>query len=329
MSPTVHFANGPVRFEGTLTIPAGPGPHPAAVLISGGNPVDRDCDIGGFKPFRLLADHLAGSGIATLRYDDRGVGGSTGGPFWDSVLEDHERDVLAAVALLAGSTEIDASRIGLIGHSWGGAVAAKVAAGSDRIAFIVTLGAEGVTGDKVMLEVRRTALAGRPEEEVEEGLRLQQRLHEESRAGGGFEALEAEIRKRVRAEYEALPDDARLDSPAFDDYLNASVDGFLLSAAKTPFFRFLLDYDPLPALERVRCPVLLLFGEDDPYAAPETNRDRMLGALTRGGNRDCGAVIIPGTDHFFRDEHLSSTAFAPGFLDRLTSWITARCAPVP
>ena len=142
----VRFEASGVPFAGTLALPEGTGPHPAALLISGGNPMDRDCEVEGFRFFRLLAERLARAGVASLRYDDRGVGESGGGSFYDSVLDDHERDVLGALELLHSDPGIDASRIGLIGHSWGGAVAARVAANTPgQAAFIVTLGTPGET----------------------------------------------------------------------------------------------------------------------------------------------------------------------------------------
>lgn len=296
----------PIRFEasgvplaGTLALPEGAGPHPAAILISGGNPMDRDCDVEGFRFFRLLAERLSGAGVATLRCDDRGVGESGGGNFYDSVLDDHERDALGALDFLRSRSEIDASRIGLIGHSWGGAVSARVAANrSERVAFIVTLGTPGESGDNVMLRVRDTMSADLGAEARERGRLLQIRLHRAARTGVGFDDLEAEA--------------------------GSMEDRFMLQVARTRFFRGLLDHDWLFDLERLACPVLLFFGGADGFVPEEPNRRLMTGALERGGHSAFEVAVVPGAEHFFRDLNDSDAEFASGFSEKLTGWIRKR-----
>ncbi len=75
----VTFANGEITLAGTLTLPSPPARHTAVVLLQGSGPVNRDEDVFGMKGFAIIADHFARNGIAVLRYDSRGVGGSTGG----------------------------------------------------------------------------------------------------------------------------------------------------------------------------------------------------------------------------------------------------------
>lgn len=324
----VRFEASGVVFAGTLTLPEGPGPHPAALLISGGNPVDRDCEVEGFRPFRLLARRLGRSGVATLRYDDRGVGESGGGSFYDSVLADHERDVLGALDLLRSRAEIDAARIGLIGHSWGGSVAARVAANApERVAFIVALGSPGETGDAVMLRVREALSASGGDEERERGRRLQVRLHRAARTREGFDELQAEIREDARRRFVELDAGQRAEFPSFDDYFQATADRFLLRVARTPFFRGLLEHDPLPDMERVTCPVLLCFGGADPFVPVEPNRGLITAALERGGHAGFDVVVVPRAEHFFRDPELSMQAFVPGFPDEISRWILDRTRP--
>ena len=116
----VTFENRPAhaRFAGTLTLPAAGTKHPAVVLITGSGQQDRDEAIAGHRPFFVIADHLTRHGIAVLRVDDRGVGGSTG-DVWHATSEDFAGDVLAAVAYLKGRSEFDPQKIGLLGHSEG------------------------------------------------------------------------------------------------------------------------------------------------------------------------------------------------------------------
>ncbi|MDD3643793.1 MAG: alkaline phosphatase, partial [Candidatus Krumholzibacteria bacterium] len=117
-----------VTLAGTLTIPAGDGPFPAAVLLTGSGQQDRDETVVGHRPFLVLADHLARSGIAVLRCDDRGVGGSTGS-HGDATTPDFAGDASAALGWLRRGEEIDPSRVGLIGHSEGAIIAAMAAGG--------------------------------------------------------------------------------------------------------------------------------------------------------------------------------------------------------
>ncbi len=140
-----------VILAGTLTIPEGAGPFPAAVLISGSGPNDRDETIAGHKIFLVLADHLTRQGIAVLRFDKRGVGDS-GGHFDQALTFDFASDVESAVRYLKTRTEADPRRIGLIGHSEGGVIAPLVAAKNHEIAFTVLLAGPGVNGAELAAE---------------------------------------------------------------------------------------------------------------------------------------------------------------------------------
>ena len=114
------------------------------LLISGSGAQDRDETIAGHKPFLVLADDLTRRGIAVLRVDDRGAG-STGGSDLDSTLDDLVQDVLRGLDFLRTRPEINPNKIGLLGHSEGGAIAFLAAAGSDAVAFVVAIGAPGVS----------------------------------------------------------------------------------------------------------------------------------------------------------------------------------------
>jgi hypothetical protein len=138
---------GGVTLAGTLTLPSGQGPFPAAILITGSGPQDRDETILGHKPFLVIADALTRRHIAVLRVDDRGVGGSSGSGA-SSTSEDFTGDVLAGVAFLKGRKEIDAAKIGLIGHSEGGLIAPLAAARSKDVAFIVLMAGPGSTSSR-------------------------------------------------------------------------------------------------------------------------------------------------------------------------------------
>ncbi|MGI9471595.1 MAG: alpha/beta hydrolase family protein, partial [Rubripirellula sp.] len=138
-----------ITLAGTLTVPKEGERHAAVVLISGSGPQDRDETLVGHKPFAVLADYLSRRGVAVLRMDDRGVGES-GGQFLNATTEDFTRDVEAGIDFLRTVNEIDAAKIGLMGHSEGGLVAPMVAARRDDVALIVLLAGPGVPGKRIV-----------------------------------------------------------------------------------------------------------------------------------------------------------------------------------
>ena len=138
-----------VKLAGTLTIPKSEGPFPAVILISGSGQQNRDEEILGHRPFLVLSDYLTRRGIAVLRVDDRGTGGSTGN-FSQATSEDFAEDVLAGIEYLKSREDIDSTRIGLIGHSEGGLIAPIVAVESPDVAFIVMMAGPGITGEEIL-----------------------------------------------------------------------------------------------------------------------------------------------------------------------------------
>jgi pimeloyl-ACP methyl ester carboxylesterase len=140
---------GGVSLAGTLTYPKTGAPFPAVLLLTGSGPQDRDEAIMGHRPFLVLSDYLTRLGLAVLRVDDRGMGKSSG-DFSKATYEDKVADALAGVELLRNRKEIDGRRIGLLGHSEGGAIAEIAASRSKDVAFIVMMAGPGVPGDQLM-----------------------------------------------------------------------------------------------------------------------------------------------------------------------------------
>jgi uncharacterized protein len=149
---------------GTLTLPAGKGPFPAVVTITGSGLQDRDEEIPllkGYRPFRQIADTLSRTGIAVLRMDDRGVGGS-GGDFTKATSADFAEDIKAGLAWLRQRPDIDPKRLGLVGHSEGGLIAPYVAAGDPTLAAIVIMAGPSQTGRKILTFQNRYAIEHAP-----------------------------------------------------------------------------------------------------------------------------------------------------------------------
>jgi uncharacterized protein len=151
-----------ILLAGTLTVPRErpAGGAPAAILISGSGPQDRDSEIAivqGYRPFRQIADTLGRRGIAVLRLDDRGIGGSDPGTS-RATSADLAEDVRAAVAWLRARREIDAGRIALVGHSEGGLIAPLVAESDRAIAAIVLMAGPAQTGRQILAHQQRFAV---------------------------------------------------------------------------------------------------------------------------------------------------------------------------
>ncbi len=323
---TVENAEAGVRLAGTLTRPRGPGPVPAAVLVSGSGPQDRDGELLGHRPFLVLADDLTRRGLVVLRCDARGVGGSTGS-FMGSTTQDFAGDCLAEVQFLQSRPEVDRARIGLVGHGEGGLAASLVAAGSRDLAFVVLLATPGLPGDEVLLLQGDRVLAGLGESDsvVAWNHRVQERLFAAARAGGDSSAVRARLLAVVATARDSMPGEIRERLDAAD----------LAGQAETmasPWFRFFLDYDPAPALRLVRCPVLALGGELDQQVPPAVNLPAIARALRAGGNRDFETRELPRLNHLFQTcttgsilEYGTGTeSFAPAALDTLGAWIGAR-----
>jgi uncharacterized protein len=329
----VKVQNGQVVLAGTLTLPRTGKPFPAVVMISGSGAQNRDEEVFGFKLFRLIADHLTRNGFAVLRVDDRGVGGSTGS-IAASTSEDFAGDALAEVAYLKGRPDIDPKRIGLCGHSEGGLVAPIAAARSSDVAFIVLMAPPGLTGEKIM--VAQGEAIGRaehvPEAEIQKNVELQRKLFAAVRTGQGFTELRDEIRRRALARISELPAEQRKAISNPEQYAEKTADQ-QIKGVQSAWFRFFLDYDPAPALSKVRCPVLAVFGELDLQVVPhEENQKAIADALERGGNKDHTMKTVPKANHLFQEATTGSPteyaalkkAFAPGFLEEVTSWLKTK-----
>jgi uncharacterized protein len=314
-----------VTLAGTLTIPEGSGPHPAVVLISGSGLQDRDETIADHKPFWIIADHLSRQGFAVLRYDDRGFAESTGDGAAATML-DFASDAHAALEWLAEHGAVDGKRVGLIGHSEGGVIAPLLAAEHPKqVGFIVLLAGTGVTGSEIIIHqlglIMRAGGADKALIEREQG--AARALHK-AVLSNPPEQAEAALAEVLRERVAELPEDERVAVGDFDTMLAAQV-----AALNSPWMRHFLAYDPIPALKRVKVPVLILFGDKDLQVDPEQNLAPMKKAL--GKNRAVEVVRFPGLNHLFQpatkgspDEYaIIEQTIAVDVLERMTTWLRA------
>jgi uncharacterized protein len=323
----VSYLNKPggVTLAGTLTEPDAPGPFPALILISGSGAQDRDETIFEHKPFLVLADALSRRGVAVLRLDDRGVGGSTGSTS-RSTSDDFAGDVLAGIAFLKTRREIDPRHIGLMGHSEGGIIAPMVASRSADVAFIVLLAGTGLPGDEILYLQGQAILkaAGADEKALKQQLDIQKQLFEILRNEKDQKALEAKLQAAVKKVTEKLSESERKALGNVDALISAQ-----LKMVQTPWFRYFLTYDPRPVLAKVHCPVLALIGEKDLQVPPRENLSQIESTLKAAGNTRVTIKELPGLNHLFQtcktgapSEYVQiEETIAPSALIVITEWI--------
>jgi len=330
----VVYANpaGGVLLAGTLSTPHGKGPFPAAVLIPGSGSHDRDETLFGHKPFLVIADYLTRRGIAVLRVDDRGVGGSTGSKPQSN---DHGMagDVRAGVAFLGTQPDIDPRKIGLIGHSEGGLIAPLAAANSHTIAFVVLLAGPGVPGEQILREqnalILRSlhadpALIAWTGKQQAQTFAILSSTPDNAQAKAKLDALLQTASASMPAELQPHAAEYRANFAAQEQIV------------LTPWFRGFLASRPAAVLAQVHCPVLALGGAKDLQVPAAQNLRAIAQALKAGGNADVTVREMPGLNHLFQtaptgalDEYAQiEETFAPAALKVMGDWIARRTRPI-
>lgn len=303
------------KLAGTLTIPKGAGPFPAAILITGSGPENRDEEIFGHKPFWIIADYLSRRGIAVLRLDDRGVGGSAGDSTRETIGE-MAADVLSGVEFLKARKEINGKKIGVIGHSEGGIVGPLAASRSSDIAFVVMLAGTGVTGEQVMyLQAELMAKAqGAPDAEIARVRGLQEAIFKIVRSNQDEKAALETFRSDWEKAHGSAP------GPVLESQLKSVL---------APEIRSFAFYDPGESLRKLKVPVLALNGSRDLQVPPSQNLPAIAAALKAGGNTDFETIELPGLNHLFQTCQKCTVAeygtleetFSPKALDVLGEWL--------
>jgi hypothetical protein len=314
-----------VVLAGTLTYPKEGNNFPSVVMITGSGGQDRNEELLGHKPFLVIADYLTKNGIAVLRFDDRGIAQSTG-DHSKATSEDFAKDVLSAVEFLKERKEIDKTKIGLIGHSEGGIIAPLAAVKSNDVAFIIMMAGLGIPGDSILYlqgELIQRA-EGMSEEEIQKSVKTQREIFSIVKNNNDDEKLEAELKEKFYAEYSTMTEEEKSKLGDPEVYLNMQI-----KTITSPWFKYFLRFDPVPVLEKVKCPVLAINGENDLQVPPKENLSAIETALKKGGNNNFEIKMLPGLNHLFQtsttgkisdygkiDETISPTA-----LQTMLDWI--------
>jgi hypothetical protein len=326
---TVENKKAGVRLAGTLLVPAGKGPFPAIVFVPGSGPQNRDEEILGHKPFLVLADYLARRGIASLRYDDRGVGGSTG-DFAKATTSDFADDAEAAFGYLEHRQEAKKGSVGIVGHSEGGVIAPIVASRNRGVSFIVLLAGPGIKGeDLVLLQGRILARAqGMGDSNIAAAMKVNKELYDIVQEEGDEAVIAAKAKKAYLDYMKSTPEAKGVD----DATLSAMADQTVRSLL-SPWYRCFLSLDPVPYLAKVGAPVLALDGSKDLQVPAQEDLAGIKAAIGKsaggGPNSKNKFMEIEGLNHLFQHAKTGSPdeygkieeTFAPEAMQAVGDWI--------
>ena len=300
----VSFTNGDAVLKGTLTLPENCGRKtPVLIMVTGSGLQNRDEEMFGHKPFAVIADAFARAGIATLRYDDRGFGESTGDVVFCTT-EDLKNDALAGIRILRERFD----NVGVLGHSEGGTIALMLAA-EKQVDFAISLAGMIVSGAETLLAQNRQACqaVGLPESEVDAYCRL---------LSDTFDAIKTKSPLPSAGDY-------NLSADLKQNFQTA------LGQFRTPYMEYFLGLDLSTRLSDVTCPVMALNGTKDSQVQCDRNLDVLRLGLPSGGKNLIKAEV--GLNHIF--QHCTTGAFSeykeieetisPEVLSEMIAWIRA------
>lgn len=311
-----------ITLVGTLTLPSKGTKFPAVVLVTGSGPQNRNEEIMGHKPFLVIADYLTRNGIAVLRCDDRGTAQSQG-DYASATNADFAKDAEAALEYLRSRKEINAKKIGVIGHSCGGTVAFNLAANDPNIAFIVSLAGAALRGDSVMLKQvelisKSQGMTDAVWQMMKPAIRHRYTLLQQA------DKTPEEIRKEVYADItKTIPPEALKDLST-NQRINAEINSMI-----SPWYLQFMRVDPTGDLEKVKCPVLALNGEKDIQVDAAMNLTAIQQRITENGNKKVTTKAYPNLNHLFQTCQKGTLAeygeleetINPEVLKDMTEWI--------
>ena len=290
---TVRNERDGINLAGTLTLPEKGTKFPAVVMVTGSGAQNRDEEIMGHKPFFVIADYLTRNGIAVLRCDDRGTAASQG-THATATNEDFATDTEAMVNYLRSRKEINAKKIGIIGHSAGGIIAFIVAKKDPSIAFVVSLAGAGVRGDSLMLkQVELISKSQGMPDAVWQGMKPSIRNR--------YAILQQTDKTPEELQKELYADVTKTMSPEQSKDLNTIQQlSAQISSMTSPWYLHFMRYDPAQDLKKLKCPVLALNGEKDIQVDAAMNLAAIQERITGNGNKNVTVKAYPNLNHLFQ-----------------------------
>ncbi|WP_452221895.1 alpha/beta hydrolase family protein [Lacinutrix salivirga] len=299
-SEEVNFKNikaDNITLSGTLTLPKNKKKPAVVVLIAGSGPQNRNSEILGHKPFLVISDYLTNNDIAVLRFDERGIEKSEGNHKTATTF-DLASDVNAAVEYLKTRTDINTSKIGLIGHSEGGLIAPIVASKNKTVAFIVLLAGPGVNGQEVLQSQSKkiAELSGTTQEGIAFNNNLTSVAYEVIKTEKDTSKLKTNITKAL----ENYKSELESENSPFAIYVNEFTIKQLTNQLTNPWMLSFLKIEPQHYLSQVKCPVLAINGTKDLQVLPDLNLNAIESALKKGNNNAITIIQLEGLNHLFQ-----------------------------
>jgi hypothetical protein len=296
---SVEIEHEDVVLNGTLWLPRGPGPHAAVASVGGSGPTTRDQVI-------LRAREFARAGVAVLVWDKRGTGHPSG-DWRKATFADLAADAVAAFRFLQGRPDIDRGRIGYHGHSQGGWVVplALQRTPQARFAIITSGSAMGPAEQETYRAEAQVKRSGNPDTDAVLAARLMMLKWDYAATGRGW--------NEYRAALVAASGRPRLSvvNPPPDQGSDLWTD-----------LRAQLAVDPIPALSRVRVPLLLLFGAEDDEVPPGRSAERWRQIMRETGNADVTVAGFAGVGHsIFFAQRSSHTVLIAEPREKIARWL--------
>ena len=319
--------NGDLQIGGTF-LGAESASNPLVIFLSGSGAQDRDETILGFKPFKIIADHLAENGISSFRFDDRQVGESTGN-LAEATIDDMTEDVQVIMDYFEENEAHTFNEFIVLGHSQGGMVAASTAEKDDRVKGVVFWATPTVPlKDVITDQIKTIQLAlGKTESDLEATLEFQEKAYEAVRTDTGWDSLRADFKQLIETELAKLPEAQRGYITDVDAFANAQFDA-QVRPINSPHMRSFLFYDTMRAMAKTNVPSLALFGEKDIQVSVDLNGTAYQFSCEENA-LNCTYKTFADANHLFQkaitgmpDEYGAlPPEFVPGFLEEISGWI--------
>lgn len=309
---------GEAWLGGTLSYPKGfKTGMPVVLMVTGSGQQNRDEELMGHKPFLVIADYLARHGIATLRYDDRGVGKSTGNMAMIT-LQSNMLDAEAGIDYLKSTKKF--GKIGVLGHSEGGIISYMLAA-RGKADFVVSLAGPVLPGDSVLLMQNRDVLttAGLDKDNVEKYATALSRV---------FKYRMSEQKMKFSDKPESLVPMLTMDIALLPELRKNLIK--TVKMVDSPWLVSYLKYDPATDIRKINSPVMLIIGDNDKQVNATANIQAAENILPKAVKAKSLLKAYPTLNHLFQPSETGSpgeyakieTTISEEVLDDITSWIT-------
>ncbi|MBD5379815.1 MAG: alpha/beta fold hydrolase [Bacteroides sp.] len=306
---------GGSALAGTLTIPKNTdNSTPIVIMVSGSGQQNRDEEVFEHKPFAVIADYLARNGIASFRYDKRGVGKSTGDVL-NATTADFANDAEAVMNWIRENKQF--GKVGILGHSEGGLIAYMLGAKSKGSDFIVSIAGPAVQGKEIIAWQNKVALmnSGFSEPDAEKFRNALTKVFEYKLKNPDSTSINQELIDEFYSDSKINPLNAKLV---------ASLKSVLTAKANNHWMMFFLGYNPDKDLRSLKIPAFIIYGEKDQQVPPELNYDLATKLAPKAK-----VIIYPGLNHLMQhaitgrveEYKIIEETFAPEVLDDITSFI--------